>query len=861
MIAEAGLFALILALFVAAVQSSVPLIGAQRGDPVWMAVDRPAALTQFLLVAFSFGCLVWLHVTSDFSVANVVENSHTDKPLLYKITGVWGNHEGSMMLWTFILVLYGLAVSVFGRALPPGLRARALAIQGLIGFAFILFILLTSNPFARVDPAPLNGQGLNPLLQDPGLAFHPPFLYLGYVGFSMAFSFAIAALIEGRVDAAWARWVKPWTLIAWCALTLGVAMGSWWSYYTLGWGGYWAWDPVENASFMPWLAGTALLHSVIVAEKRDTLKSWTIFLAIVTFSLSLLGTFLVRSGVLTSVHSFANDPRRGLFILILLVLVTGGSFLLYALRAPALKGGGLFSPISREGGLLYNNILLSVAAGTVFLGTLYPLFMDALQLGKVSVGPPYFNIVMVPLAIPLILLMAIGPLLSWKRGDLGEAMRRLRFAAVVAVATAVITVLIAGHDTASLWAALGFGLAAWLFAGAFVEWAGRVKLFSTSLPDAFHRALHLPRSAWGMTISHMGFAVVLLGIAGSLAWRGEFLQVMHPGDSTVISGYRVAFIGAQQNVQGPNYTSTRGTFIVTREGRFVSELQPERRIFQNPPQPLSTVAIHTNFVNDLYVVLGDPSNDGGYVVHILRNPLIPWLFFGAVLMVLGGIVSLTDRHHRIGAPLRRLGERLRTPALVTAAAAPVAGAAPRARTNRWTYILPLGGFAVVIAFFGYRLYLSEQGDTPGLIPSVMIDKPAPDFDLPPLVQGQPGFKTADLQGKVTLVNFFASWCIPCREEHPYLADVNKTGIVLVGINYKDQPQAATAWLTELGNPYSAIAVDAEGQAGLDFGVYGVPESYLIDKHGIIRFKQIGPLTPDIIDNRLVPLAQKLELEK
>jgi cytochrome c-type biogenesis protein CcmF len=590
MIAEIGLFALILALIVAAVQATVPLIGAARGDMSWMRLDRPAAFAQFCMVALSFGCLIWLHVTSDFTVLNVVQNSHTDKPLIYKITGVWGNHEGSMMLWTFILVLYGLAVSLFGRDLPPELRSRALAVQGMIGFGFMLFILLTSNPFVRVDPAPLNGEGLNPLLQDPGLAFHPPFLYLGYVGFSMAFSFAIAALIEGRVDAAWARWVRPWTLVAWCALTLGVAMGSWWSYYTLGWGGYWAWDPVENASLMPWLAGTALLHSSIVAEKRDTLKSWTIFLAIITFSLSLLGTFLVRSGVLTSVHSFANDPRRGLFILLLLGIVTGGSLVLYAIRAPVLKGGGLFTPVSREGGLLFNNIVLSTGAGTVLLGTLYPLFMDALNLGKVSVGPPYFNIVMVPLMAPMIIVMAIGPFLAWKRGDLPQALSRLKFTMVATAVTFVATLLAAGFSTRSLLAALGFAFAAWLLLGSLTEWAGRVRLFRGSLRDVLRRAWHLPRSAYGMTIGHIGLAFVLIGVSGSLAWRTEFLEVMHPGDTASIAGYQVRFLGVEDNVNGPNYTASRANFIATRDGRLVADLRPERRMYANPQQPLSTVA-------------------------------------------------------------------------------------------------------------------------------------------------------------------------------------------------------------------------------------------------------------------------------
>jgi cytochrome c-type biogenesis protein CcmF len=858
MIAEVGLFALILALFVAAFQSTVPLIGAARGETAWMNLDRPAAFAQFALIAISFGCLIWLHVTSDFSVLNVVQNSHTDKPLIYKITGTWGNHEGSMMLWVFILVLYGMAVSVFGRDLPPGLRARALAVQGMIGFGFLLFILLTSNPFVRVDPAPLNGQGLNPLLQDPGLAFHPPFLYLGYVGFSMAFSFAIAALIEGRVDAAWARWVRPWTLVAWCALTLGVAMGSWWSYYTLGWGGYWAWDPVENASFMPWLAGTALLHSSIVAEKRDTMKSWTIFLAIVTFSLSLLGTFLVRSGVLTSVHSFANDPRRGLFILILLGVFTGGSFILYAVRAPALKGGGLFSPISRESGLLFNNVFLSAAAGTVFLGTLYPLFVDALGLGKVSVGPPYFNMVMLPLMVPLILLMAVGPLLSWKRGDLPEALSRLKFALIATFVAIAATLILAGVSSRSVWAALGIGLAAWLFFGALSEWAGRIGLFQRSFSDSFHRALHLPRSAYGMTISHMGMAVVLLGVAGSLAWRAEYLQVMHPGESAMVAGYRIAFIGAQENVAGPNYTAERGTFIVSRNGRFVAELQPERRVYANPPEPKSTVAIHTNFVSDIYVVLGDPGARDGHVVHIFHNPLIPWLFFGAIMMVLGGIVSLTDRHHRIGAPLRRLGARLRPPAIAVAAASPLAVEHRPKPVRRWVYVLPLLAFAALAGIFIWRLHLADEGITPNLIPSVMIDKPAPEFDLPPLLASEAGFKTADLKGKVTVVNFFASWCVPCREEHGFLPLVTQAGLPLVGINYKDRPEDAKAWLAELGDPYKTIAVDAHGRTGIDFGVYGVPESYLIDKQGVIRKKWTGPLTPDLIRDELIPLAEKLK---
>ncbi len=875
MIAEVGLFALILALFVAAVQASVPLVGAARGDAVLMSVDRPAALAQFLLVGLSFGALIWLHVTSDFSVLNVVANSHTDKPLLYKITGVWGNHEGSMMLWTFVLVLYGMAVSVFGRNLPPGLRSRALAVQGMIAFGFILFILLTSNPFVRVDPAPPNGNGLNPLLQDPGLAFHPPFLYLGYVGFSMAFSFAIAALIEGRVDAAWARWVRPWTLVAWCALTLGVAMGSWWSYYTLGWGGYWAWDPVENASFMPWLAGTALLHACIVVEKRDTMKSWTIFLAIITFSLSLLGTFLVRSGVLTSVHGFATDPARGTFILLLLGAVTGLSLILYAFRAPALKAGGVFAPVSREGGLLFNNIVLSVAAGEVLIGTLYPLFVEALGLGQISVGAAYFNIVIVPLTIPLLVVMGVGPLLSWKRGDLRGAWSRLKFAFFATIAAIVATWILAGTAPKSLWASLGLGLAVWLLAGGLTEWAGRVRLFQAPFAETLRRAANLPRSAHGMTLSHMGLALLLIGVTGSLAWQSEKLQTMRPGDTAAVAGYQVQFMGAEPNVNGPNYSATRGTFVVTKNGRFISKLQPERRVYNNPPQPLSKVAIHTNLIRDIYVVLGSPDNKGGYAVHILLNPMIPCLFFGAIMMVLGGVVSLTDRRHRIGAPLRRLASKLAAPTLnpavaVTAAAAPpgptvaaspaaeAASPAPRKPSRGWVYLAPFLVFAVLAGFFIHRLQLADQGDTPNLIASVLIDKPAPAFDLPPLIDGGDGFKRADLQGKVTLVNFFASWCAPCRIDHPFVQQLAQTpGLVVVGVNYKDKPDDAKAWLAELGNPYRTVAVDTQGRAGIDFGLYGVPESYLIDKQGVIRFKQTGPLTPDIIKDKLIPLATRL----
>jgi cytochrome c-type biogenesis protein CcmF len=652
MIPELGQFTLIVALFVSLVQATVPLVGAIRGDRVWMDVARPAALAQFALIATAFGALMSCYITSDFSVLNVVQNSHTDKPLLYKISGVWGNHEGSMLLWVLILSIYGMAVSVFGGNLPPGLRARALSVQATISFGFLLFILFTSNPFQRVDPAPLNGAGLNPLLQDPGLAFHPPFLYLGYVGFSMAFSFAIAALLEGRVDAAWARWVRPWTLLAWCALTLGIAMGSWWAYYTLGWGGWWYWDPVENASFMPWLSGTALLHSSIVVEKRDTLKAWTILLAIVTFSLSLLGTFLVRSGVLTSVHSFAADPARGVFVLALLVVVTGGSLVLFAVRGPVLKGGGLFAPMSREGSLLLNNVLMSTAAGTVLLGTLYPLFADALDLGKVSVGAPFFNAVFIPLMIPMVVTMAVGPMLSWKRGDLPGVVGRMK-AAFAGTALVIVAIwFLGGGDSGPVWAAFSLGLAAWLFLGCLVELAERVRLFRAPWAETADRLLRLPRSAYGMTLAHMGVAVVIAGITGSGAWTQEKIQVMHIGDTVSVAGYDIRLAGIEDGIPGPNYEALRAHFVATRKGQPVADLYPEKRMYRQPPRPTTDAAIHTNFIGDVYVVIGDPAGPDAYVTRLYFNPLVPWIFIGAVIMVIGGLVSLTDRRYRIGAPVR-----------------------------------------------------------------------------------------------------------------------------------------------------------------------------------------------------------------
>jgi cytochrome c-type biogenesis protein CcmF len=648
MIAEIGHYALVLALGMALVQGTLPLWGAARRDPVLTGLAEPTACAQFLFVTLAFAALMHGYVTSDFSLANVAANSAVAKPLVYKISGTWGNHEGSLVLWVWILSLFGCAVALFGRNLPPSFRARTLAVQALIAVGFLAFMLLTSNPFLRLDPAPLDGRGLNPILQDPGLALHPPMLYLGYVGLSTAYSFAVAALIEGRIDATWARWVRPWTLAAWVALTLGIALGSWWAYYELGWGGWWFWDPVENASFMPWLAATALLHSAIVVEKRDALKSWTILLAILAFSLSLLGTFLVRSGVLTSVHAFATDPTRGVFILALLVVAIGGSLALYAWRAPAMQGGGVFAPISREGGLLLNNLLLSTAAATVLLGTLYPLALDAVGGAKISVGAPFFNATFVPLMVPLLIAVPVGSMLAWKRGDLAGVMGRLL--ASVAATAVVALAWLAWHDFRAGLAAAGVALGAWVIAGSLNELALRLGL---GLPFAVGRVLArargLPRSAWAMTLAHIGLGVLILGITVQSAGQIERILVMKPGDTVELAGYQVRFDGVSQQ-QGPNYTAQRGSFTVTAGGAPVAVLYSEKRFFPVEGMPTTEAGIDTNLWRDLYFVLGDPAADGGFAVRLYYNPLVLWIWGGAGIMAVAGLLSLTDRRLRVGAP-------------------------------------------------------------------------------------------------------------------------------------------------------------------------------------------------------------------
>ncbi|MGJ4918677.1 heme lyase CcmF/NrfE family subunit [Bradyrhizobium sp. HKCCYLRH2060] len=652
MTAEVGSFALILALLVSLVQSIVPFAALRRQSEMIAGFVRHAALTQFLFVSIAFACLTSLFVHSDFSVQVVAANSHTLKPLLYKVSGVWGNHEGSMLLWVLILSLFGAAVALFGTNLPERLQSNVLGVHGMIGLGFLAFIVSTSNPFARLVDAPLEGNGLNPILQDPGLAFHPPFLYLGYVGFSMAFSFSVAALIEGKVDASWARWVRPWVLAAWCFLTIGITLGSAWAYYTLGWGGWWFWDPVENASFMPWLAGTALLHSALVVERRSALQSWTILLGIVTFSLSLIGTFLVRSGVLTSVHAFAQDPSRGAFILALILVATGGALTLYAIRAPSLKHGALFAAVSRESGLVLNNVLLTAAVATVFLGTFYPLLVDMLGNDKISVGPPYYNLTFVPIMVPLLLAMVIGPVLKWKRDLLVAALQRLRLAGGLAAFIAV-AILIATFGQRFL-VAFFFGIAVWLVIGSLMVLAHRVRLgMTTPLATSLNLARTTPLAVYGLVLAHAGMGVTVAGITGMTAWASEKVQMLRPGQSLQLAGYDIK-LRSIGKFPGPNYEAERGTFDITRNGKPFTQLSSERRFYPVRQQQTTAAGIRTNLIWNVYVTLGDPDDKGAWAVRCYYHPLVPLVWIGALMMACGGFVSLADRRFRVGAPRRAM---------------------------------------------------------------------------------------------------------------------------------------------------------------------------------------------------------------
>jgi len=647
MIAELGHYALVLALAITIVQSVIPFWGARTGDQVLMASGTTTAIAGFLVITISFAALTYSYIISDFSLVNVWQNSHSDKPMIYKITGVWGNHEGSMLLWILILALFSAMLAFFATNLPSRLKADVLAVQGWVTLAFLLFILFTSNPFERLPQPAVEGNDLNPILQDIGLAIHPPLLYVGYVGFSLTFSFAVAAMISGRIDGAWARYVRPWALVAWVFLTAGIAMGSYWAYYELGWGGWWFWDPVENASFMPWLVGTALIHSAVVMEKRDALKIWTILLALLTFSLSLLGTFIVRSGVLTSVHSFATDPTRGVFILMILLFFIGGSLALFALRANTLQQGGLFQPISREGALVFNNLFLTVSCATVLLGTLYPLFLEALDGSKISVGPPYFNITFGPLMVPLLLAIPLGPLMSWKRSDLLPVLQRLYFIAGAALLCVILA--LAFTEDAPVLASLAIGLGVWTMLGSFVEIFHRSGLPKADVKTAFARLKGLPRSTWGSAFSHFGVGLMVLGVVGATAFSKEDGISALKGDTIEIAGFTLTHAGTRRE-QGPNFIQDTLLVSVNRDGVDEGILTPAKRFYTGHGSATTEASIQTYWFSQLYVSVGDTNEEGRTVLRAWWKSQVIFVWLGPILMALGGCLSLSDRRLRVGAP-------------------------------------------------------------------------------------------------------------------------------------------------------------------------------------------------------------------
>jgi cytochrome c-type biogenesis protein CcmF len=644
MIPELGQFALVLALILALAQAFFPLAGAARADAVWMSVARPAAFGQLVCLAIAFGLLTYSFVTSDFTVAYVANNSNTSLPLAYRIAAVWGGHEGSLVLWMLILALWTVAVSLLSRGLPQDMIARVLGVMGLVAVGFLAFTLFTSNPFGRLLPAPLDGRDLNPLLQDPGMVLHPPTLYMGYVGFSVAFAFAIAALLSGRLDAVWARWSRPWTTVAWVFLTLGNALGSWWAYYELGWGGWWFWDPVENSSFMPWLLGTALIHSLAVTEKRGSFRSWTVLLAISTFAFSLIGTFLVRSGVLTSVHAFATDPARGVFILTFLVVVIGGSLALFAWRGPRLQQrGGSFGIVSRESLLLTNNVLLAAATGTVMLGTLYPLALDALGLGKVSVGPPYFDAVFVPVMAPVLFLIGVGPIARWKKATLPELAVRLRWAFAVSVVTALVLPFTLGRWSPMV--SFGLALALWIAATSAVSVWDRARAATTG--SAWRQLAGASSAFYGMVLAHVGVAVLIVGVTVVKGYESQKDVRMEAGDTVEVGGYVFRFEGVDR-VPGPNYVATRATIAVTRSGKQVTTLYPSKRTYlSQQDRPMTEAAIDSGFTRDLYATLGDALSATTWVVRVQHKPFVGWIWGGALLMALGGLLAASDRRYRL----------------------------------------------------------------------------------------------------------------------------------------------------------------------------------------------------------------------
>jgi cytochrome c-type biogenesis protein CcmF len=647
MIPELGHFALILALVVSLLQGVLPLVGAHRNRLAWIGFARPASQTAALLLTIAYACLTWAFVNNDFSVSYVANHSNSLLPIQYRIAGVWGGHEGSLLLWVLLLGWWTFAVTLLSRQLPEAMVARVLATLGLVTAGFLLFILFTSNPFERLLPGVAEGRDLNPLLQDPGLVIHPPLLYMGYVGFSIAFAFAIAALLSGQLDSAWARWSRPWTTAAWIFLTLGIAMGSWWAYYELGWGGWWFWDPVENASFMPWLVGTALVHSLAVTEKRGSFKNWTVLLAISAFSLSLLGTFLVRSGVLTSVHAFATDPTRGIFILVFLVTVIGSSLALFAWRAPKVGLGGRFGLVSRESLLLTNNVLLVVACASVLLGTLYPLLIDAIGAGKISVGPPYFDAVFAPLMVPALFLMGVGPFARWKEANAAELIRTLRWAFAAAIVVAIVLPFVYGS-----WkplTALGILLAAWIVFAGLINFVDRVQSTRAGRPF-ISAALKQPRHFFGMHVAHIGIAVFVVGVTMVQSYQEEKDVKMAPGETVSVAGYEFRFNGVHE-VKGPNYVALAGDFDLLKNGQLVRKMYPEKRTYASSGMPMTEAAIDAGLLRDLYVSLGEPIDrllpEGEWAVRVYHKPFVDWIWGGCVLMALGGLLAILDRRYRI----------------------------------------------------------------------------------------------------------------------------------------------------------------------------------------------------------------------
>ena len=643
MIPEIGQFALIIALLLALIQASLPMYGAAKGNQTWIALAAPAGQAQFIFVVIAFSCLAYSFISNDFSVLNVATNSNSQLPLHYRLAATWGSHEGSLLLWTLMLSLWTVAVSLFSRHLPEEMTARVLSVMGFISVGFLLFMLLTSNPFARQFPVPADGRDLNPLLQDPAMVAHPPMLYMGYVGFSVAFAFAIAALLGGRLDATWARWSRPWTTVAWMFLTCGITLGSFWAYYELGWGGWWFWDPVENASFMPWLVGTALIHSLAVTEKRGGFKSWTVLLAIAAFSLSLLGTFLVRSGVLTSVHAFATDPKRGTFILVFLIIVIGGSLAIFADRAKKVGLGGKFDVVSRESLLLANNVLLTVAAGSVLLGTLYPLIVDVLGMGKLSVGPPYFNMVFVPLMAPAMFLMGVGPIARWKKASLPELTVRLRWALVVSVVCAGVLPFVFGGWKPLV--SMGLLLATWIVATIVVNIWERVRV-TTGQVGTFQKLRTQSRSYYGMQLAHLGVAVFIIGVTMVTGYQTEQDVRVEPGSTVSAGGYEFRFVGVT-NALGPNYQAARAEILVSRDGKEVERMYPEKRSYTASGNVMTETAIDSGLFRDLYVSLGEPVAAGAWSVRIYYKPFVGWIWGGAVLMALGGGLALSDRRYAL----------------------------------------------------------------------------------------------------------------------------------------------------------------------------------------------------------------------